>query len=375
MTTTYFDKDPWTLWWQGMIAAVVIVAAAALVFPQAVYEGFIWKYFWGPVVADGLGYNCVAYAGGAEVHCDLAGPDDGPTATPGYTTVSTVSYAVVLLAFLVGVYLGVERFDIEATNALFFAFVPFVFLGGTLRAVEDAIILLPADAGAFVVSFPTTALLISPLIYFLVFFVAAAVLAGGVVLARRGVTETYEWSVAITGTVLLVAAIAYLLYLVTLLPEWTLSVPMFVVTLVGATASTAVVWWAAVRYVPSINSGTGAIGPMIVWGHAIDGFANVLSLDWGDTLGLGRSYDPKHVVNDAIGDITEAVQPETLSDMIGTVWPFIPVKLGVALAVVYLFNDELREDSPRFFMLLLVAVLAVGLGPGTRDLLRAMFGI
>lgn len=375
MSNTYFGKDPWTLWWQGMLAAIAIVVVAAVVFPQMVYEGFIWKYFWGPVVADGQGFNCVAYAGGAELPCIEAGVDAGATAEPGYTTVSTISYAVVLLAFLIGVYLGIDRFEIDATPALFFALVPFLFLGGAMRALEDATVLLSADAGNYVLSFPLTAILISPIIYFFVFFIAAITIAVSVYLSRRQVANSYELPVAATGAVLLVIAIGYLLYLVSLIPDNTISLPMFAITIGGATITAAAVWVGASTYIPTLNDGTGRIGPLLIWGHAVDGFANVLSLDWGPELGLGRSYGSKHVINEAITTTTEVIQPAAISDAIGTAWPFLIVKVAVATLVVYLFNDELLDDSPRFFMLLLLAVLAVGLGPGTRDLLRATFGI
>jgi uncharacterized membrane protein len=39
------------------------------------------------------------------------------------------------------------------------------------------------------------------------------------------------------------------------------------------------------------------------------------------------------------------------------------------------FNDEIFEESPRYAYLLLIAILAVGLGPGTRDMLRATLAI
>jgi len=39
------------------------------------------------------------------------------------------------------------------------------------------------------------------------------------------------------------------------------------------------------------------------------------------------------------------------------------------------FNGEMFEESPRYTLLLLITVLAVGLGPGSRDMLRATFGI
>jgi uncharacterized membrane protein len=51
------------------------------------------------------------------------------------------------------------------------------------------------------------------------------------------------------------------------------------------------------------------------------------------------------------------------------------VKLAAATFLVWVFNDDLFEETPRYTILLLVAVVAVGLGPGTRDMLRATFGI
>jgi uncharacterized membrane protein len=51
------------------------------------------------------------------------------------------------------------------------------------------------------------------------------------------------------------------------------------------------------------------------------------------------------------------------------------VKLVAATVVVWVFDEQIFEESPRYTMLLLVAVLAVGLGPGTRDMLRATFGV
>jgi len=106
----------------------------------------------------------------------------------------------------------------------------------------------------------------------------------------------------------------------------------------------------------------------------VDGIANVLSLDWNEELGI-QAYEPKHVVNSGVRTVTEAIQPAWLSDAIGITWPFLVIKVVAAVAVVALFNDEVLEESPRYSVLLLVTVLAVGLGPGTRDVLRATFGI
>ncbi|PSP52096.1 hypothetical protein BRC60_01005, partial [Halobacteriales archaeon QH_1_68_42] len=119
-----------------------------------------------------------------------------------------------------------------------------------------------------------------------------------------------------------------------------------------------------------------AAGLVVLWAHAIDGVANVVAADWLPALGHPiDSYSAKHVINRLIIDVTRTVQPAELSAAIGTSWPFLVVKLAVAVAIVWLFNETIFEESPRYAVLLLVAASAVGLGPGTRDILRVTFAI
>lgn len=368
----------WTVWWAIATAATLVLAAAALALPRLVYDRFIWRYFWGPIVADGRGVRCVERVDGSTLlHGSITACQQasGVVAEPGYTTVSTVTYALVLLFALAGVYLGLERYGFGTEPSLFFAVLPFMFLGGTARVLEDAMIALPEGSGALVPTFPTTALLISPPIYFLMFAVTVVALAVGVRMESQGLVSTYAAPVAVIGTLLLLAALTYLAYLTSHIPDLSSSVPMLLITLVGASLLAGAIYWGAERFAPEINEGTGLMGIVVIWGHAIDGFANVLSLDWADALGLARSYQPKHVVNSLIIDVMEAVQEPWMTDAIGTAWPFLFLKVAIATLVVWLFDDELFETIPRFGLVLLIAVLAVGVGPGTRDLLRASIGI
>lgn len=370
--------DRWTAYWGLVVSATLAVVVAALAFPRTVADGFLWRYFWGPVVADGHGAACAVRVDGETVIYETAAScptGTGIVATPGYTTVSTVSYGIVLLVAIFGVYLVLERYDVGSSPSFFYALVPFMFLGGTVRVIEDAVVALPETTLAYVPTFPVTTALISPFIYFLVFLLAVGSLGLSLLLVGRGVIDRYEDAMVVLGSALLGIAILYLGYLALHLPQVTISAPMLVVTLVGATLVTVLVWWGLERFVPEVNEATGAMGAVIVWGHALDGFANVLSLDWAGPLGLAGTYQSKHVVNQLIIDVTALVQPAEVTATIGTAWPFLLLKIAVATAVVWLFDEQLFEETPRFAILMLVAILAVGLGPGTRDLLRATLGI
>jgi uncharacterized membrane protein len=225
------------------------------------------------------------------------------------------------------------------------------------------------------IPYPPVALIISPFIYFVMFAVVLSTLVVGIYLDRHDVLEAYEPFVAGVGTVALAGTIGWLLYISATTPFVGFFPAVPAITLGGATIVAGLFWWASQRYAPWVNEGTGYIGALIVWGHTVDGIANVVSLDWTGALGIGVNYGSKHVVNEATVRITESIQPAWLSEAIGTAWPFLFIKIGAAVLVVWVFNDEIFEESPRYAYLLLIAILAVGLGPGTRDMIRAMLAI
>jgi uncharacterized membrane protein len=371
------DIDPARAWLAAFVGAIVVTVGAALAFPRRVADGFLWRYFWGPVDADAHGAACAVRSGGTTERvygaaaCQAA---EGFVAQPGYTTVSTVSYALVLVFMLLGVLLLLRTLNVEMSPAFFFALFPFMLLGGALRVVEDVnVTLLGAGQEPFI-PYPEVALIISPFIYFVMFAFTLADLVASVKLERRGALDRYQPALAVAGTAGLVATLASLAY-ASLAFDTVGFNPLFLgIVVVGATLIAGLYWVVAERYVPVVNEGTGRMGILVVAGHTVDGIANVLSLDWGPEL-VGQSYGSKHVINRATVRITESIQPAWLSESIGTAWPFLLIKVTAAVLVVWVFDDRIFEDSPRYAYLLLIAILAVGLGPGTRDTLRATLGI
>lgn len=364
--------------WAGAVAvAVVALVGGALAFPKQVYDGFIWHYFWGPVAADAKGARCAIREGGTTRYIYDSGACAGfpePVAEPGYTLVSEIGYAVTLIVALVGLVFLLRRLDVGRDRSLFYALFPFMLFGGALRVVEDADNALQ-QVGNGAIPFPWNTLIISPIIYFTVFIITLFALVVSVALARRGVVDEYEYPLAGIGSLVLVLTIGYLLVLAVTTQQVGFYPQILVVVLGGATLVTAITWWAVKRYAPEINAGTAGIGAVIIWGHVVDGVANVAVLDWALALGLEGEYTAKHPVNQGIVDITSSVLPASVTSVIGSAWPFLLVKIAAALAVVWVFDEQIFEESPRYAILLLIAILAVGLGPGTRDMLRAAFGI
>ncbi|MEF8779897.1 MAG: DUF63 family protein [Haloferacaceae archaeon] len=375
------SRNPETVWAGTVLGVVVTLAAGWLLFPRLVYDRFIWQYFWGPVAADGQGASCAARTDGSVDYlqgsgaCGDAEAAGQIVAYPGYTWVSEVGYVVILLLALTGVYFLLKRLDLGTDRRFFFALFPFMLFGGALRTVEDAGVAAVRAGAEPLVSFPYSALIISPFIYVTVFLITLACVVFSYAAAERGLLERYDRVLFGLGSLTVALTVGYLAYLAATTSFTEFHAQVIVTILAIATATTWVTWQLIERFAPWINAGTGRIGAVLIWGHAVDGTANVVGLNWMPQLGAGANLVPKHPVNAAIVEYTGRLLPEAIVAVTGDAWPFLVVKLAAATFVVWVFEPEIFDESPRFAILLLVAVLAVGLGPGSRDMLRATFGV
>ena len=95
---------------------------------------------------------------------------------------------------------------------------------------------------------------------------------------------------------------------------------------------------------------------LLYLGHFIDGSATYLGIEQ-------YGYVEKHVL------------PSGFIEYFGTALIMLPLKfLVVTGVIVALESEESNEEQKRMFNLLLLFLLALGLAPGTRDILRIMFG-
>jgi uncharacterized membrane protein len=379
-----YDVSPEQAWLTAFFGGIVTVGVAALLFTERVYYGFLWRYLWGPVQADANDESCFVYlqdggsvVPGSEAPGGCAPAEGAFVAEPGYTVVSTAVYIVVLVFMLAGVYLLLERFDLSPYDKFFYALFPFMLFGGVLRTVEDAFVAAQRAGQTPAIEFPASAVLISPFIYFTVFVIALGSFLLSKYLARSGRTETFYYPLAAMGAGWLAGAFGYLLYL-SAVNDWITLHPTVLAVVLGlATVTSGAVYFGADRFRPAVHAGTGLMGLVVLWAHAVDGVANVVAQDWAERVwGLGE-YSAKHPFNRLIIDTTSALQGgDTVAGVyVGEGWPFLLVKLAVPLLLVSVFDKEFIEESPRYAVMLLGAIVAVGLGPGTRDMIRLAFGI
>jgi uncharacterized membrane protein len=386
----------------AILVPPLALVAGYLVAPAAVWDGFLYPYFWSSIEADARNVG-----GAAE----------------SYNVLNTLAYALILVPALLFIWRVLDRVKVRVDDRFLLMLTPFIVLGGAARALEDAlyfkepavfafispliyvaegflVLALVVSAAwvattaaakgpqrgvaAWVVAFaPGAAALVvlgsfSPHLVaapipapILLSAVSAAFLAGAAGAMRPGAGQPHRF-VVIAGFLLLAVA-AYLIVRWATLGGWEPTaepVPTHLgeapAVLLLAASAAALTWaglWLLAPRAAWAKSMLAPVNLLVLFGQYLDGAATY----WGiDHFG----YQEKHVLT---GFFIEQA---------GTAVVMFPIKLVFVLFVLYLidvmFRDDLKDPDGKpgtLAGLLKLTVLAVGMGPGTRDLLRLVMGV
>lgn len=262
---------------------------------------------------------------------------DPITSGGSYTLVDTLTYAAILIIAVFLIYRWMQRAGIAFDRELLFATLPWVVFGGLARVVEDTGMLSP----------PWRYLLITPLIFFVVFFYAVIVLyLGHRVLGDRG-NRAY-------GAVGLVSAVVVLAVLLWYGATVSRIDPVVPAVILGLTTLTTAGLWALLRYVFRWEYVSDRIYQVLIAGHMLDASATSYGIDLHP---LG--YVEQHVVG------------SSLIAALGTGFAMFPLKLLVLIPGIYVLELYRHEESANsLWHLILLAMITVGLAPGVRDMMR-----
>ncbi|MGA3359069.1 MAG: DUF63 family protein [Halobacteriota archaeon] len=256
----------------------------------------------------------------------------------GYNPINTITWAIILGLSLFGVVKLLDKLDVTVDEVFIFAVSPYIFVGGSLRVVEDA----------GIVAAPFKYLLITPLIYLFIFFVCVAVLMLSVGL-QRAIHINYYWPFATAG-VAWSALNVWLLYQ---------TAPSFNAGILALILSVAVALSFAVYAIARLLNFTllkDRVNAFVLDGQLFDATATSFGLTF-------LPYAEKHVL------------PNFLIEATGTAFVMYPLKLMVTVPVLFIIDQYLKTESKNLVGLVKLAILTVGLAPAIRDTLRMTLGI
>jgi uncharacterized membrane protein len=257
-----------------------------------------------------------------------------------YTIVDTLTYAVILILSLFLVQRWMRRSGVPIDTPFILATMPFVVFGGLLRVIQDT----------GIITSDLQYLLVTPLIFFIVFFVTVFSLIVARFAGKLGLVSAYlkaYTGIGVGACLLATVVLAWYGLTVTRIDLGVLAI-ILALALGSTTAVLGVLRYGA--------GWTSVFSPLYVWlvfGQMLDASATSYGIDLHPL-----SYVEQHVVGSWLIAHT------------GTAFSMFPLKLLVLVPALYLLEIYRKEGNEEFWHLVVLAMTVVGLGPGIRDMVR-----
>nr|AAU84226.1 conserved hypothetical protein [uncultured archaeon GZfos3D4] len=258
----------------------------------------------------------------------------------GYNPVNTLTWALLLVLCLFLTFKLLKKLDIEIDEPFIAAVSPYIFVGASLRVMEDARLFSP----------PVSYLLITPLIYFLLFFCCVAILTISVKLSKSNfIGERYLVLFGLVGVIWLFINLTILLSKEEIIRPWV----FFAVIGISGTILL-VIYVIAAKF--GVNFLTEKLNLAVLAAHLLDATSSFIGIDL-----LG--YTGKHVMEGMI------------VKYMGSAAGMYLLKLGILIPVLYLLDTQFGERERELKNLVLLTLLVIGLAPAMRNTLRMVLGV
>jgi uncharacterized membrane protein len=339
-----YRRNPTTFYLYLLLAIIIIVIAGLILAPSIFYDNWIWKYYWGPVVADAS--DGVAYHNGIE-------------AREGYTVVSEITYGIILVLALYAIYKLLKKLNIVIDWKFALALMPYILFGPISRVLEDT--------GYF--NEPIVYWFISPLIYVQIAVYALFFLILGYYLDNKyKIPKLTINNVIFLGGLIFLIPSLYLIACWIIGDQWGVTTgvrfDVFLVIIVLVLFIVGLVFLFAYlfRNNEKISVYKNPLNLAMLFGHLIDGLASYISIK--DPFSMGLLYSEKHPASHALLEIW------------GPLFPIVKFILIIIIIYIFdiLFKDELKNHIT-LINLLKIGILILGFSPGLRDLLRVTMGV
>jgi len=258
----------------------------------------------------------------------------------GYNPVNTITWALLLVLCLFLTFKLLKKLDREIDESFIAALTPYIFVGASLRVMEDARLFSP----------PVSYLLITPLIYFLLFFCCVAILTIFVKLSKSNfIGMRYLVPFGLVGVIWLFINLTILLGNEEIVLPWV----FFAVIGISGTILL-VIYEIAAKF--GVIFLTEKLNLAVLAAHLLDATSSFIGIDLLD-------YTGKHVMEGIIVTYT------------GSAAGMYLLKLGILIPVLYLLDTQFGERERELKNLVLLTLLVIGLAPAMRNTLRMVLGV
>jgi uncharacterized membrane protein len=321
------------------LVVIVIILVGLIALPSLFYDQWIWKYYWGPVVADA--------GSGTAWH-------NGIEAKEGYTLISEITYGIILILAIYGIYKLLKKLQIRVDWHFALALLPYILYGPISRVLEDMDYFLE----------PVVYWFISPLLYLQIAVYALFFILLGFHLERTLKKRTTTVNTVLFTGGLLFFIPALIVLIIQSLESTTVRFDVFLIVISLVGLITGVVYLIAYRLRThhTFKGYTNPLNLAMLTGHLIDGITSYISIN--DPFHMGLHYAEKHPASNF------------LLDLWGPLFPIVKFLLIIIIIYVFdvLYKDELK-DHVTLVNLLKIGILILGFSPGLRDLLRVTIGV
>ena len=278
-----YKKNPTNFYLGILLVVIVIIMVGVVVFPSIFYDQWIWKYYWGPVVADS--------SDGVAVY-------KGVQAQEGYTYLSEITYGLILIFALFAIYKLLKKLEIVVDWRFALALMPYIFFGPITRVLEDT--------GYF--GTPWVYWFISPLIYLQI-----AIFALFFVFLGYYLSKTCKKPYLSVNKIILIGGLIILITPVFLIIKWLLGnqwsfttgvrfdVFLIVVGLVGLIVFLVYLFPNIYRKKEQLLVYKNPLNLAMLAGHLVDGITSYISIK--DPFVMGLSYAEKHPASNTLLNI------------------------------------------------------------------------
>ncbi len=257
----------------------------------------------------------------------------------GYNPVNTITWAIILVLSLFGVLKLLDYLDVKIDSELVYALIPFIYVGSSLRVIEDAEIVSP----------PFKYLLITPLIYFLIAFFVILSLVMGYFLAKK---TNFSKKEIVFGSGILISIINSI-FLINYGLNHTINswvpIKIFAIAIMVVT-----VVFLLLKYLKISFLFKNFLYPTILGFHLFDATSTFVGYRYG--------AKEKHVV------------PTFFINLTNTSAVMYPLKVLTILFALWLTDSVFREEED-LKTITLLTLLVLGLAPGLRNTLRLTLGV